>query len=228
MGCIESCFRIDTSKKLTLPNSPSNAWNAKLGYTTQTLLHSSYLFNFNTKKLEKYKSGIKVQFSNFVLSGIKSAYDNIKDNYEKFKNSYYVVCPVYSDNVTKKILDTQFSVTGTCFNNETELFATKREISEEIGVTVCNNSAIILVSNFFNQKRREYTFIADITNERAFDPKLDSVNDGKDDKSKKIQVIVIGEINNLKRIYSNVYNRPPSDDLETIKHLRFVSLKDFF
>lgn len=225
MGCVNYCFK---NRKLELPVDTIGVWNPNLGTSQQKLTYESYLFNFNSKQIEIVSSGTTVEFSNFALHNMQRAYNYVKQHYKKSYGNYYVVCPVYCDPKSGKLLDTQFSVTGTCYKGENEILAAKRELSEEIGVKIVKQSDIKLISEHIGQKRVETTYFTDISNARAFDAKLDIFSDGKDDKSKKIQIIVVGDLANLKRIYSTVYERPPSDDLQTIRHVRFISLKEFF
>lgn len=226
MGCINSCFKIKEHGKLILPDDTIGVWTPELGTSHQILTYESYLFDFNNKTIERVFPETTIEFSNFALHGMRTTYEYIKKNYKHLINSYYVVCPVYCEH--KRLLDTQFSITGTCYKGEDEMLTAKREIAEEIGVTVFKQNSIQLMLNHTTPKRTETSFLVDISKERAFDPKLDVISEGKDDKSRKIQVVIIGELNNLKRIYSTVYDRPPSDDLQTIRHVRFISLKEFF
>lgn len=229
MGCVNSCFDIKPNKKLILPNNDTlTPQISKLKTSTQKLSYGSYLYSFDSNKLEYCHPDITVEFSGFGFKGIIEAYDIIREKYIGSNYAYYVVCPVYYDKKGGKILDTQFSITGTCHINEIDMFAVTREITEEIGITICNKNSMQSIINISDQNRSVKTYFVDITNERAFDSKIDEIYSGKDDKSKKIQVVVIGEINSLKKIYSNVRDRPLSDDLASIRYVRFISIKEFF
>lgn len=193
-------------------------------YNTTKFL--SYLFNFDTGRIEPVEAGTQIEFSKCSFYGLDDAYKEILKNHHQSSDKYYVVCPVYTSKSTKKMMDTQLSVTGKCHNNENEIAASVREIQEEIGITVnINKIKLCLAHN--SGKSVETTFITDITDCKHFDPKNDIIFNGTDDKLKKIQVILYGKIENLLKIFSNVFNRPESNDIETIRFIRFLSINEF-
>lgn len=192
--------------------------------------YKSYLHSFDTNKTEIINRNTEIEFSSFALFGLLDSYITIKNNLSEKIKEYYVVCPVYIDKESGKILDTQLAVTGTCYYNEDEYITVSREVSEEVGL-FCDKSIIhqIVISENNNKtKRKECTFICDITNATYFDKNINIFTQGIDDKTKKIQVVLFGKIDNLLEIYKNVKNRPLSNDFDTIRYVRFISMKEFF
>lgn len=209
----------------------------KKGVFAHTTKFSSYMFNFDTKQIEHVKHGTSIEFSKCSLNGLDSAYTNIINNLinnsknAKSIENYYVVCPIYSSKSTKKMLDTQLAVTGKCYFNEKETFTAIREIQEELGIS-CNSNTIKLcvmshskMSN--NGIKTEATFTVDVSDSRHFDPKKDCVYKGHDDRTRRVQIVVWGKLDNLLNMYTKIFNRPESNDLETIRFVRIVSLLEF-
>lgn len=227
MGCSNSlCMEYDKLKKIDIP-SP----NKKKGTFFHTTKHKSFLFDFGTKKIEQINKLSTIEFSNCTLEGLQKTYEELVSPISRMTNinDYYVVCPVYINKKTKLIRDTQLAVTGNCKTNEDELNGVIREIQEELGIT-CNKSNAVLITSNCTGRKLEQSFIINASNARYFDPKIDSSNENEnrgDDKSKKIQVVVCGKLTNLLNIYKNVINRPESNDIETIKFVRFVSILEF-
>jgi hypothetical protein len=191
-------------------------------YTTR---YVSFIFNFDTRQIKKIECGTQIEVSKCTLHGINNAYKTLTNNY-LLTDEYYVVCPIYFSKSSKRMLDTQLSVTGKCQYGENEVFGTIREIQEELGIT-CNINKIACCTSRNSTTKTETTFIADVTDGKYFDPKRDCVTKNRDDKTKRIQVVVYGKINNLLNMYSNILNRPESNDIETIRHIRILSLKEF-
>ncbi len=208
-----------SSQKLIIPEPTK-----KKGTFSYTTKYVSYIFNFNTKQIDRVECGTIIEFSKCSLNGLDMAYRETINNYIKY--NYYIACPIYTSKRTKRMLDTQLSVTGKCYVNEDELFASIREIQEEIGIT-CNIQKIKLCTSKNNGIKTETTFIADVSDSRHFDPKKDCVGKGYDDRKRKIQVVVCGKLDSLLNMYSKIFNRPESNDLETIKFVRFISLWEF-
>lgn len=240
MGSMISCCLNTQKEKIRIPEDTKAPWSPQVGTENYKLSYDSYLFNFNTKTTELLKPQT-VEISRFALKGLSGAYQEIFDAYcfTLYKKricgyeirgdtlqDYYVVCPVYSDKNTKKLLDTQLAVTGTCYKGEDEILAIARELAEEIGITV-KKDKFIKITSVTGSKRTETTYIADASSASAFNPKVDMISSGTDDKSRKVQAVVMGKLEDLIILYSNVYDRPPSDDLQTIRHVRFISLKEF-
>jgi 8-oxo-dGTP pyrophosphatase MutT (NUDIX family) len=235
-----SCCLNAQNKKIKIPEETNTSWSPQVGTENYELSYNSYLFNFNTNTTELLKPQT-VEFSSFALKGLNMAYQEIFHTYSStlYKNKicgyeirgdiyqdYYVVCPVYSDKNTKILLDTQLAVTGTCYKGEDEILAIARELAEEIGITV-KKDKLIKITTFIGYKRTETTYITDVSSASAFNSKVDMISSGTDDKSRKVQAVVMGKLGDLIRLYSSVYDRPPSDDIQTIRHIRFISLKEF-
>lgn len=195
----------------------------------KTFIHTtkfpSYLFNFDTQTIEQLFPNTEIELSLPSVICLKNSFEEINKKIQCFEN-YYVVCPVYVSKTTKKILDTQVTVTGKCHKNEIKFLATIREMQEELGITSEIEKIFNYATKVSTTKTEEF-FIADISNSRHFDPKQDKINLEKDDRSRKIHVVVYGKQENLLQIYTNVLNRPESNDIETIKFVRFLSLKEF-
>lgn len=221
MGCYQSHIN---DKKIELPDDTMGKWTPSIGTTKYQLRYKSYLYSFQAKQISLIHQS-SIEFSNFALHGLKIGYNKILSTYKKQKD-IYVVCPVYCNANTGALLDTQLAITGTCYKDEPDDLATVREIAEEVGVII-NKNMLEKIHDNITQKRTEATYIIDISKSRAFDPKIDHFEMGQDDKSRKVQIILVGKFDDLVRLYSSVYNRPISDDYETIKHVRFLSLKEF-
>lgn len=223
--------KIEETKEVV---SEQNNNITKISFANSTK-YKSYLFNFNTNIIESVKIGTFIKFSKCALHGLNNTYRKIKCLYNE--DEYYVVCPVYVSKKSNKILDTQLSVTGKCQLEENEICATVREIQEELGITtnpleiqLCSNTIVFDENNKNNCKkkyRKESSFFVDISNSRPYDPKLDMFIRKKDNKQKKIQVVVFGKLNNILEMFEKVINRPDSHDIETIRFLRILSLKEF-
>ena len=237
MGCFYSiCGPCDSCLNVQLKISIPNDTNIKEPTTQNfcsffhTLNHQSYLFEFTTRQITQIESGCKVEFSNFALSGLKESYNFVKKKMShncKLKDCF-VACPVYADPKTGQILDTQLAITGTCYKNEDYLPATLRELSEEIGIVLANPNKLRQIKSFSGPKRTEVSYIANISGARCFNSNVDRIISGTDDKTKKVQVVVYGTISDLLGLYENIHERPESDDLLTIRYVRFINLKEFF
>lgn len=197
----------------------------KKGTFTHTTRSVSYLFNFDTKQIERIDPCTQIEFSKCSSSGLHLAYSLILNKYTRL-NNYYIACPIYVSKRTKRILDTQLSVTGKCHFAENDIAAASREIQEELGIT-CNLEKLNLCSTFSNGIKTESTFIADVSDSRGFDPKRDCIIRGHDDRTRKIQAVICGKLDSLLNMYAKIFNRPESNDLETIRYVRLVSLKEF-
>lgn len=216
-----------------------------------TFLHStkniSYIFNFDSFTIETVKDGTVIKFSKCVLKGLADVYKNIIDKFDQSDQSnqdyqlskYYVVCPVYTSKSTKNILDTQLSVTGKSKIKEPDHLAVIREVQEELGISVnpmkiehCYFSRGSYYDN--NQNRKKYkkyitesSYCVDISDSHPFNPKLDVVFKNDDDKLRKIQVVLYGKLENILNLYSKIFNRPDSNDIESIRFVRIISLEEF-
>lgn len=198
---------------------------------TKTFIHItkfvSYLFNFDQQSVENYDSGTSIEFSNMLFHNLENTLKSVILSNPEIEN-FYVVCPVYISKTTKNILDTQLSVTGKSFKNENESVTMIREIQEELGITILNCEKNTYFKNTLKYgNKTETSFIVDISDSRHFNPKQDVITKGIDNKYKKIRVLVCGKIEKILEIYKNIINRPDSNDIETIKFLRFISLKEF-
>lgn len=232
MGCFHSsCGSCMKPPKIAIPEDPTK--NVGNGFSTffNVLNHPSYLFEFDTRRTIRFDPDQKVEFSNFALNGLASSYRTIADSKKTFCGhnfaDCYIACPVYADPKTGKIQDTQLAVTGTCYKDEDYLKAITRELSEEIGI-VAQEQNVVKISSMTGQKRTEVSYIVNISGAKCFNSRIDSVSTGTDDKTKKVQIVVYGSIGDLLKLYTTVSERPDSDDLLTIKYVRFVSLKEFF
>ena len=197
----------------------------------KTFMHKtkypSYLFNFDNRLIEYHNGENLIEFNNTLFYKLETTLKNIIKENPDVEN-YYIICPVYVSKTTKQILDTQLTVTGKCHKNENEFETTIREIQEELGITTINGSNNILFNNTLKYgNKTESSFVIDISESKHFDPKQDMVVRGKDDNYKKIRVIVCGNIEKILEMYKNIYNRPESNDIETIKFVRIISLKEF-
>lgn len=223
LGCL--CLSQHNTQDKQLPKLTIPEASKKRGTFTHTTRFTSYLFHFDTKHMEHIQHGTQIVISKCSLSGLDNAYKTTLNNCFH-EDNYYVVCPVYTSKSTKKMLDTQLSVTGKCYKNENDVLATIREIQEELGITT-NVNKVRRCGIKKTGLKIETSFVADVSDSRHFDPKYDIIPHGKDDKTKKIQVVVCGKIENLLNMYANVFNRPESNDLETIRFVRIMSLKEF-
>lgn len=72
------------------------------------------------------------------------------------------------------------------------------------------------------------SYVLDASSGRPYDKKIDKFIIGTDNKSKKIQVVVVGKLSDLSRILKNIADRPHSSDSESIRSIRLLSLKEFY
>jgi len=243
MFCVSCCYK----KKLKIPND-NDSWNPIYHKT----LHKSYLYNFADREIIDIKKSTTIMISSFGPTGLKQCYDFVSG--KKIINEYYVMCPVYwSFDV---MMDTQLAVTGSCFINENKTDCVAREVAEELGVispqydglfeihSVVDSLPVIkstsnYASNLVNPILKTtdsikfidvtyYSYVLDVSNGRAYDSKRDIFASGRDDKSKKIQVVVIGKLDKLLNIINCISDRPHSTDSDSIKSIRLLSLREFF
>jgi len=188
------------------------------------LRNKSYIFDFETKNIKLINETF-IEISGFKLNGLKKAYTKILSKHG-LCNDIYIVCPLYNDVTTNKLLDTQLSITGTCYVDENMMDTSIREVAEEIGIII-DKDKVEEIETKTNINRSESTYIIDIQNSKSFDINKNNFECGVDDKSRKIQIIVYGKLNDLIKTYEKVNNRPLSKESDTIKHLRFIPLKEF-
>lgn len=213
MGCCNT--------KLKIPNS-----NFYYPSFNHELKYESFIFNFSTKTVSPVPPNTIVEFSSFGLAGLSDSYDNIK----KLKNikDVYILCPVYWQKNERK--DTQLAVTGTNIIGENYDDCVIREIAEELGVTVSKyylNYMNTKIDNGNNEKKRTIlNYNVNLSYTRPYDP-YDKFYIGKDDFSKKIQVVPFGDLSNLLNLIKKITLRPYSDDIKLIREIRLISLKEF-
>lgn len=117
----------------------------------------------------------------------------------------------------------------TTLTYQTHLIATtKFEITKQTENIELNDQLINQQnkSNFVDILYQSY--VLDASSGRPYDKIIDKFVIGTDDKSKKIQVVVVGKLSDLSRILKNIVDRPLSSDSESIRSIRLLSLKEFY
>jgi hypothetical protein len=133
-------------------------------------------------------------------------------------SNMYVVCPQYSS--CGKIIDIQFTITGSVILGETFKQAAEREIMEETGIffpkiipSVYRLSGKKSVQNFYCQLDNTASpIIQQFVTPKQF----------VDDRTKKIQVLIYGHFSILEKLFSEVKMPLPSDDTDCRKEC-FIS-----
>jgi len=222
----EKCDTCTTKENCDTNLTNDLSLNSKLKNFMKKTTNLSFLFIFDTKELREVPIGSTITCSWFSLNNGNIIYNALHDLYKNQLNEYYVVCPVYINKQTKEMLDCQLSITGKCHIKEHEKQAVIREIQEEIGIT-CEQENVVKIETT-SIYRKEKLFMVNVTKSRKFDPNNDIVHTGNDDKHKKIQAVIYGKIYDLLKIYMDVFERPESDDIETIRYIRLISLAEFF
>lgn len=190
---------------------------------------NSYIYNFYNPRLYLIEPNNSIEISSFGLNGLKQAYTYIKKYYENFKD-LYVLCPVYWHG--KYMKDTQLAVTGKCLNRESFSQGAQREIAEELGIFIPEQSLNLISSKQCDNSSIIYNYIANINttninNCRPFNPITDRFDIGHDNKYKKIQIVVFGNFYDIKNILEKIKYRHYSNDGIKIKSIRIISLKEF-
>ena len=186
--------------------------------------YNSYIYNFYDPNLYLIKCGTSIEISSFGLYGLKKSYAYIKKYYENFKD-LYILCPVYWHD--KYMKDTQLAVTGKCLNGESFAHGTQREITEELGIFVPTDSLNLISTQQHDNSCIVHNYIANVNTSLPFNPNTNRFGVGYDNKYKKIQVVVFGNLYDIKKILENIKYRHYSNDGVKIKSIRIISLKEF-
>lgn len=240
-----SCFPC-RKKKIKIP-CDVDSWSPFYHKT----LCKSYLYNFLTRETTEIKKSTTIVISSFGPLGLEHCYDFLK-NYCK-TDDYYVVCPVYWN--FDQMMDSQLAVTGSCLVGEDKADSVMREVAEELGiVTSCmdnlhhicfsndcykinkiSNDTTDISKSFLNISNQHvyidttyYSYILDVSDGNAYSSKLNKFSNEKNDKFRKVQVVVVGKIKNLLNIIHNISERAPATDNYSIRSIRLISLKEFF
>lgn len=185
---------------------------------------NSYIYNFYDPNLYLIEPGNSIEISAYGLYGLKQAYDYIKKCYDDFKN-LYVLCPVYWHD--KYMKDTQLAVTGSCLNRELFSQAAQREVAEELGILLPEQSLHLISTRQCDNGSIIHNYISNINICRPFSPNIDRFDIGYDNKYKKIQIVVFGNYFDIKNVLEKIKYRHYSNDGLKIKSIRIISLKEF-
>jgi hypothetical protein len=132
----------------------------------------------------------KQLFSSYYLTGMNSAISVLP------KESS-ILCVGYC------IGDMQFTVTGSCYKDETVQDAAIREVKEELGVDI-DITKLKLHSHgaITNDKKKStiFTLCIDNCEMRPIHELSKSMNDLKDDRSRKVSVMIYGSTENIRQL----------------------------
>lgn len=204
------------------------------------LIHDSYVYLFdedkmtittNNKIIDKIGTEILLskrmihEYSTKKYFGLSNAVQHII----KLQHEYpiYLIGPVYINDKQNGLADSQLSITGCPYYNEHFVTAAKRELSEEIGLT-CDTSSLINIVDSYTT-----TYIVNINNTYSASKKDDLCQDTKnklnkkDNKNKKIQVLIFGSLPEIETKIKQINYREDSADLHSIAGLRILSLDDY-
>jgi hypothetical protein len=121
-------------------------------------------------------------------------------------------------------------------------FGAVREVAEEIGIFI-DKSSLLNKTHARHPTRRHgqyqdvYTYTVDVSNCMPYSPDAHSSspelectgeNGWTDNRSKKVQILVHGELTELIEIVEQIKNRIPSNDLDSIKGLRLLHQQDVY
>lgn len=104
----------------------------------------------------------------------------------------------------------------------------KIKTTKETEITELNNKFIKKENKSKFHDTMYHSYVLDASSGRPYNKITDKLSTGTDDKSKKIQVVVVGKLPDLLHILKNIVDRPPSSDSESIKSVRLLSLKEFY
>jgi hypothetical protein len=174
--------------------------------------------------------------SSYILPGFFPTIKSALKSTQCDLGEIYIVCPQYTDKKTGDFADLQLSITGTPFLGEYFEETSFREIQEETGFIPCRCTKS--VQRFDGYNRPVQNFWCQIDKKTRLLSKRDFVSDIKiqlpvDDKSRKIQIMAFGILEDLEYLLqSDLYPLPASDNIpELNKHsyisgIRLVSILD--
>ena len=188
--------------------------------------NSSYLYEFDETRMKlkpEYKilGRDEIKFSKCMHFGFDKVIGNIHMH-------HYILGLVY---FTKdgQIDDTQLSITGSELHEESSDVAAIREMCEEVGLCTdseyLSNCCNITISN-----RQYFTCTVDANqcdsdvHRHSFEQETKYNNN----RMKKVQVIVHGDIECMQQKLSEISERLISNDISTILGLRLISQQDAY
>jgi len=158
------------------------------------ILEGRYIF-------QQYTNPLLVLLSDYTLKGTKNVLEDIESKSDGKR--LYVIGITYMDRETLQPMDTQIGITGKLKFGETHLEGAERELIEEFGSAFKCNEPISVADNFrikifaFNCNQcYAIDKINIITNK--------NMNSNKDDKSKKVGTIIVGELKYLINLIMNI------------------------
>jgi hypothetical protein len=170
-----------------------------------------------------------VNLSTYVLPGLS-------DTIGALSADHVIIGPVYLSKDKQHFLDTQPAVTGSRICTRTKLGsflcegakdATVRELTEELGIW-CTKDKLVETANVVDCKRETITFSLNVSDAVAYNPEIHrSVSPlGKDDRSKKVQVVVYGDLDAALRLVNSVTKRRRAKDTNGIGGIRIMNTVD--
>ena len=150
---------------------------------------------------QQYTNSLKVLLSDYTLKGTKNVLEDIASKSDGKR--LYVVGITYMDKETLQPIDTQIGITGKIKFGETHLEGAERELIEEFGSAFKSYEPVSVADNF---KIKIFAFncrdCIPINNISIITDKIKNLN--KDDKSKKVGTIIIGELKDLINLIMNI------------------------
>lgn len=201
-------------------------------------IHNSLYFDFESCCLHSYNDS-NVYFSSCILNGIDESFDFVLEKYCDNILNIYCLCPTYHRNKTMR--DSQIVVTGNTYSDITQNEFTAvvfKEMAEELGIIPSDFNNLIEIGNGFphptkkHQDRKIYNYVVNVENCVAYDPNnvitetFDKLDKLKETSANKIQVFVIGTLQNIKNIANTITSRYHASDTEVILGFRAICLID--
>lgn len=170
-----------------------------------------------------------VDLSTYVLPGLSSTLGGLSTD-------SVVIGPVYLSKDKLHFLDTQPAVTGSRVCTRTKLGsflcegargAVVRELTEELGIW-CPEDKLVQTADFVERGKQTITFSLNVSDAVAYNPEIHrSVSPlGKDDRSKKVQVVIHGHSDAALRLVDSVIARRRAKDTSGIGGIRIMNVVD--
>lgn len=147
-----------------------------------------------------------------------------------------VLGPVYLSKDKSHFVDTQPAVTGSrvsirsklgSFLCEPSRNAVVRELTEELGIW-CREDKLIQTAEFVERGKETITFSLNVSDAIAYNPEIHKSKShiGKDNRSKKVQVVVYGDPVIARKLVNSVTSRRIAKDTSGIGGIRIMNVTD--
>jgi len=157
----------------------------------------------------------KIILSTFLLSGICKTFE-----YFDYTKSY-ILGLGYTRN------DVQFAITGTEQLNETTHQAIIRELEEEVGITIDETK---LTNKIIKETplRRNSTYLLHASHAKPYNGYADMFVQNRDDKFRKVQVVIYGSLKEITKLIEMITRRRPSEEQHSIVSLHILEAKTIY